>query len=82
MEEEDGQLSAVRSLHHELTSAVEARLVAIERLCQDLENHIDAFRKLLDKTGRSDAGRQALAKGKRHPITIASGLEKRERQRC
>jgi nuclear pore complex protein Nup205 len=74
MEEED-QLSGIRSLHHELSAigrpeeesqdAEPANLPAIDKLCIDLESHISAFRKLLDKQARNEASRQALACGRR-----------------
>ena len=57
------RLEAVRELHQELTTLLESRLVAIEKLCSDLENHIDAFRKLLDKKPRSNASLESLKLG-------------------
>lgn len=61
------KLDGVRELHQELTALLESRLVVVEKLCLDLEHHIDEFRKLLDKSPRSEASRQSLASGTARP---------------
>ena len=50
-------------LHKDLVALSESRLRAIDRLWLDLEAHIEAFRKLLDKPGKKDASRTAVSSG-------------------
>lgn len=56
-------MESLQALHADLVALYEKRLSNIERLGFQLENHIEAFKALLDKKPRSEPSRQTLAKG-------------------
>ena len=56
-------LDSLRDLHQDLIALSESRLANIERLCVDLEAHIDEFKRLLDKPPRNDASRSIVLSG-------------------
>lgn len=57
-------LESLKGLHQDLIALSQARLPEIDRLCADLEAHIEAFRGLLDKPLKNDASRGVLNSGK------------------
>lgn len=61
---EPGTLEALELLQKDLIALSESRLHYVERLWAQLENHIDEFKKLLDKPPRNNASREKLSKGK------------------
>ena len=64
---DDDSLAALQGLHRDICALIENRLPALDRLLQSLENHLEEFKTLVDKKGKNDTSRQALASGK---ITI------------
>ncbi|CAG8240342.1 unnamed protein product [Penicillium salamii] len=58
----------LRGLYQDLSAVSEGHLDNVERLCFELETHIQDFRKLLDKPAKNNASRQAVLSGK---ITVA-----------
>ena len=65
MDNED-TVAAIQGLHQDLVALSESRLPAVEKLCYDLENNIEAFRTLLEKKPKSEASRNALVAGTRN----------------
>lgn len=61
--EEDILSDGFYGLYQDLSSISEQPLLNIERLCVELENGIEAFRRLLDKPPKSNASRQAVLSG-------------------
>lgn len=61
---EAGSLEALVLLQQDLTALTESRLLSVDRLWLQLENHIDEFKKVLDKPTRDSLSRQKLAGGK------------------
>ena len=61
--EESDFLDGLRGLFQDLSALSDSSLVNIDRLCVELETHIDDFRKLLDKPGKNNASRQAVMSG-------------------
>jgi nuclear pore complex protein Nup205 len=57
------ELKAIKDLHQELIFLSTSQLPNIEKLCGDLEAHIEAFRKLLDKPAKSESSRKTLQSG-------------------
>ncbi|KIY04033.1 uncharacterized protein Z520_00725 [Fonsecaea multimorphosa CBS 102226] len=57
-------LSRLQGLHADLVAFTETRLANIDRLWQELEDSIQDFRKLLDKTTPTSADRDAYNNGK------------------
>lgn len=57
------ELNGLRGLHQDLIALSESRLASVEKLWIDLEAHIEAFRKLLNKPPKNDASRQKLSTG-------------------
>ncbi|KAJ9266306.1 hypothetical protein DTO212C5_6393 [Paecilomyces variotii] len=57
-------LGGLRGLYQDLSTLSESSIPNIERLCMELEAHIQDFRKLLDKPAKSDKSRQAVLSGK------------------
>ena len=60
-------LESLRGLHQDLIALSESRLPNVERLWADLEAHIEEFKKLLDKTTKSDASRSSVLSGTSNP---------------
>ena len=56
-------VEGIQSLYEDLAALADDQLPNIERLCASLETHLDALKKLLDKTPKSDKSRDALASG-------------------
>lgn len=56
-------LGGLRGLYQDLSTLSESSIPNIERLCMELEAHIQDFRKLLDKPAKSDKSRQAVLSG-------------------
>ncbi|KAJ5587426.1 uncharacterized protein N7459_003191 [Penicillium hispanicum] len=57
-------LAGLRGLYQDLSAVSDASFGNIERLCLQLETHIDDFRRLLDKPAKSIASRQSVLSGK------------------
>ncbi|KAL8703540.1 MAG: hypothetical protein Q9201_003297, partial [Fulgogasparrea decipioides] len=58
-----GGLESLRALHKDLTAFEGAQLRNIDKLCDEIKAHIEAFRKLLDHTPKSDTSRRVVASG-------------------
>jgi len=56
-------LSRLQGLHADLVAFTETRLANIDRLWQELEDSIQDFKKLLDKTTPTSADRDAYNNG-------------------
>lgn len=63
-------LVSLRGLHQDLLALEKSQLLDIERLLVDLEYRIDEFRKLLDKSSRKEASRNAILAGMNAPKNI------------
>ncbi|KAJ5832576.1 hypothetical protein N7474_000887 [Penicillium riverlandense] len=61
-------LAGLRGLYQDLSALSSSSFLNIERLCVELETHIEDFRKLLEKPGKNNASRQTVLSGK---VTIA-----------
>jgi nuclear pore complex protein Nup205 len=57
-------LGGLRGLYQDLSTISEASIPNIERLCMELEAHLDDFRKLLNKAPKNNASRQAVLSGR------------------
>ncbi|KAI4173910.1 MAG: hypothetical protein LQ343_002678 [Gyalolechia ehrenbergii] len=57
------ELDGLRALHQDLIALEEGQLRNIDKLCDELRSHVEAFRKLLDKPPKSDASRTKLNSG-------------------
>lgn len=55
------QIAAIQSLHQDLLELSESRLPNIERLCADLDAHIEAFKQLLDRKPKNEQSRYKLS---------------------
>lgn len=64
MAELEGIRSGLRGLYQDLSAVSDGHLDNVERLCFELETHIQDFRKLLDKPAKNNASRQAVLSGK------------------
>ncbi|KAJ5932503.1 hypothetical protein N7516_006992 [Penicillium verrucosum] len=60
--------NGLRGLYQDLSALSNSQLPNVDRLCFELEIHIQDFRKLLDKPAKNNASRQAVLSGK---ITVA-----------
>ncbi|KAI2733370.1 hypothetical protein CBS147332_385 [Penicillium roqueforti] len=60
--------NGLRGLYQDLSALSNSQLPNVDRLCFELETHIQDFRKLLDKPAKNNASRQAVLSGK---ITVA-----------
>lgn len=70
-------LEGLESLHRDLLALSESRLLNIDRLCTQLESHIDDFRNFLHKSSRNEESRKILATGKvscSHSVCLRSLL--------
>lgn len=56
-------LESLQALHQDLVALEEGQLRNIDRLCDEIRAHVEAFRKLLDKSQKSDASRAKLSSG-------------------
>ncbi|KAJ5568429.1 hypothetical protein N7450_010915 [Penicillium hetheringtonii] len=68
MAELHDNLAGLRGLYQDLSAVSETSFSNIERLCVELETHIEDFRKLLDKPAKNNTSRQKVLSGK---ITVA-----------
>ncbi|KAL8942978.1 MAG: hypothetical protein Q9216_001334 [Gyalolechia sp. 2 TL-2023] len=57
------ELDSLRTLHQDLIALGDGQLRNIDKLCDELRSHVEAFRKLLDKPPKSDASRTKLNSG-------------------
>ncbi|KAL9012478.1 MAG: hypothetical protein Q9173_002763 [Seirophora scorigena] len=57
------ELESLRILHQDLIALEEGHLRNIDKLCEEIRGHIEAFRKLLDKSQKSEASRSKLTSG-------------------
>ncbi|KAL8710032.1 MAG: hypothetical protein Q9220_005303 [cf. Caloplaca sp. 1 TL-2023] len=56
-------LDSLRALHQDLIALEDGQLRNIDRLCEQLEQHVEALKKLLDRPPKSDASRRKLDSG-------------------
>lgn len=66
--EAPAELESLRDLHQDLVALEEGQLRNIDKLCAEIRAHVDAFRKLLDKSQKSDASRSKLNTGTVVPL--------------
>ncbi|KAL8716655.1 MAG: hypothetical protein Q9225_006036, partial [Loekoesia sp. 1 TL-2023] len=57
------ELESLRALHQDLIALEDGQLRNIDRLCDELRSHVEAFRKLLDKPTKNNASRTKLNSG-------------------
>lgn len=62
MDEVDS-LGGLRGLYQDLSAIPDTPMVNIERLCLELETHIEDFRKLLTKASKNDTSRKSVLSG-------------------
>ena len=60
---DDESLQALEALHRDLVALVDNRLTAVDRLRQNLEDHLEQLKALVTKKGRNDQSRGALSSG-------------------
>ncbi|KAF2678580.1 hypothetical protein K458DRAFT_435778 [Lentithecium fluviatile CBS 122367] len=60
---DDDSLAALQALHRDFCALSDNRLPALDRLLQNLENHLEGFKTLVDKKPKNDASRKALDSG-------------------
>ena len=65
-------LEALKGLHQDLIALSESRLATVERLWTDLEGHIEAFKKLLDKSSKNAVSRKAVSSGMHDFVAVLS----------
>ncbi|KAL8949940.1 MAG: hypothetical protein Q9222_003989 [Ikaeria aurantiellina] len=56
-------LNSLRALHQDLVALEDGQLRNIDRLCDQLKQHVEALKKLLDRPPKSDASRKKLDSG-------------------
>lgn len=56
-------LEALQEMHQDLVDLSNSQLPVIDGLLINLESHIESFRKLLDKSPKNDASRNAVSSG-------------------
>lgn len=66
MEAEDG-LESLRALHQDLVALEDGQLRNIDKLCDELKAHVEAFKNLLDRPTKSDTSRKKLQSGIAQP---------------
>ena len=70
-------LAGLRGLYQDLSAVSESSFSNIERLCVELETHIEDFRKLLDKPAKNNTSRQKVLSGEYHsPLFIIRDCDK------
>lgn len=67
--DEPGSLEALQLLHKDLLALSESRFNTIDRLENQLQSHVEEFKKLLDKPPRNNDSRQKLSKGQIAPTS-------------
>lgn len=60
---DDESLQALEALHRDLVALVDNRLTALDRLRQNLEDHLEQLKALVTKRGKNDQSRKALSSG-------------------
>ena len=61
--EAEGGLESLRALHRDLIALEDGQIRNIDRLCNELKAHVEAFKNLLDRPAKSDASRKKLESG-------------------
>ncbi|KAL8984123.1 MAG: hypothetical protein Q9205_001830 [Flavoplaca limonia] len=61
--EAEGGLESLRALHQDLIALEHSQIRNIDRLCNELKAHVEAFKDLLDRPAKSDASRKKLESG-------------------
>ncbi|KAJ4290199.1 hypothetical protein N0V90_010414 [Kalmusia sp. IMI 367209] len=61
---DDDSLAALEGLHRDLVALIDNRLPALDRLVQNLQDHLDEFKALVNKKPRSEESRKLLNSGK------------------
>lgn len=61
--EAEGGLESLRALHQDLIALEDGQIRNIDRLCNELNAHVEAFKNLLDRPPKSDASRKKLESG-------------------
>jgi hypothetical protein len=56
-------LGGLRGLYQDLSAIPDSPMVNVERLCLELETHIEDFRKLLTKASKNDTSRKSVLSG-------------------
>ena len=62
---DDDSLQALEALHRDLCALIDNRLNTLDRLRQNLEDHLDDFKSLVNKKGKNDQSRKTLSSGMR-----------------
>jgi hypothetical protein len=62
---DDDSLQALEALHRDLCALIDNRMTTLDRLRQNLEDHLDDFKALVDKRGKNDQSRKSLGSGTR-----------------
>ncbi|KAH8705422.1 nuclear pore complex subunit Nup192 [Talaromyces proteolyticus] len=57
-------LGGLRGLYQDLSAIPESSIINVERLCVELEAHLEDFRKLLNKPAKNDTSRKSVLSGK------------------
>lgn len=57
-------LGGLRGLYQDLSILADSSIPNIERLCIELETHLEDFRKLLDKPTKNNSSRQTVLSGR------------------
>lgn len=63
MEERD-PTNGLRGLYQDLSSLSDPSVLNIDRLCLELEAHIEDFKKLLDQPTKNNTSRQTVLSGR------------------
>ena len=58
------RLEMLQGLHEDLIAVGQSRFANIERLCSELEQHLEDFQRPLEKKPRNSSSRQTLESGK------------------
>jgi nuclear pore complex protein Nup205 len=77
MAELQGIRNGLRGLYQDLSAISDGNLSNVDRLCLELETHIQDFRKLLDKPAKNNASRQAVLSGEStlvRPLSLPKNL--------
>lgn len=61
--EAEGGLESLRALHQDLIALEDGQLRNIDKLCNELKAHVEAFKNLLDRPTKSDTSRKKLESG-------------------
>lgn len=70
----DLSLEALQAIHRDLVAVSEHRLDNIQALGEALESNAGQFEKLLDKTARSAASREAVNSGSLHDSSMGAAV--------